>query len=444
MGAVIGRASEPHSVPHEAAAAAAPREYDSNILEAAKHAARMRKKDDFDDHNEPIVWGANDGEALHDSLASDAGLGGAPVRLVDARFIIKLAISGGRLTRRQDLPNGAFIGLRQLRQMGKGYMKTDLRILCVSHMWLRPDHPDPRGDSLQLLANALETFVLDRFDGGTWAVFLDYCSLPQCGPLGEARTSTESALLARGLHSLAALFSHPCTWTLKLTKLPVDYPSAFSYAADIAPNVAEYDERGWCWTESSVSNLVKPYTQVLDLSKYSGQPTAVRSTTLRNSTLRMNYATTLPELIRTCRAGRAPPLIPSEFDRLLEQKAFTWRHADLPTVRQLYRSAFDLRFAAASILSFVDLGWNDEDARSLCKVIDSGALRHTREIDLVGNHITDDGMGWLAASLAQAAVVAPNLEAVHLSCNRASEQATAAVSAMLRASQRTRAAAAAT
>ena len=54
----------------------------------------------------------------------------------------------------------------------------------------------------------------------TWAIFLDFCSLPQCGKHGEPRTPAEAALLERGLSRLADLYSHPCTWTLKLSELP--------------------------------------------------------------------------------------------------------------------------------------------------------------------------------------------------------------------------------
>ena len=45
--------------------------------------------------------------------------------------------------------------------------------------------------------------------------------------------------------------------------------------------------------EASVANLVKPYTQVLDLAKFSAAHRA---------------PSTMQGVIETCRAGRAPPL----------------------------------------------------------------------------------------------------------------------------------------
>ena len=45
----------------------------------------------------------------------------------------------------------------------------------------------------------------------------------------------------------------------------------------------------------------------------------------------------------------------------------------------LYRRAFDERFATAAALTYIALGWGDEEAQLLCAVIESGALAHTRD-----------------------------------------------------------------
>ena len=390
--------------------------HDPVVVAAAKAAARARKRDDSSEAYLYTVWEPNEGAALEASLEVDPETGMAPIRLVDARFLVNLSKADGMLVRRQDLPEEAFINLKTLKFMSKGYMKTDLRILCLSYPWLTPYHPDPRGDSLKLLAAALDVFCRDRFDGGAWAVFIDYCSLPQLGPRGEPRTPAEAALLERGLSSLASLFSHPCTWTLKLTQLPADFPAAFEFPPGVRANAAAYDERGWCWTEASVSNLVKPYTQVLDLSRFTGS------------------ARLLPDVIRECRAGRAPPLTPSAFNAILESKAFTWKDADLPRVRALYKAAFEGRFARAAKLSYIDLGWGDADVEALCGVIEEGALRHTASLSLVGNQLSDAGMRVLAASLGRDGV-APELQTLELSCNAAGDAACAEVLASLRSAQ---------
>lgn len=164
---------------------------------------------------------------------------------------------------------------------------------------------------------------------------------------------------------------------------------------------------------------VKPYTQVLDLGNYTGT------------------APLLPDLIRECRSGRGAPLTPPAFDALLETKSFTWRDADLPTVRALYASAFRERFARASQLTYLDLGWTDADVTQLCKVIAAGALRHVAGLSLVGNRISDAGMAELAACLGHEEA-APRLvlSAGDLFGNVASAAACAHVLACLAAAQR--------
>ena len=63
----------------------------------------------------------------------DEALGGSPVRLVDARFLIELAERGGRLCRRQDLPEEAFVRPEALRRLPRGGKANDcLRILSIS------------------------------------------------------------------------------------------------------------------------------------------------------------------------------------------------------------------------------------------------------------------------------------------------------------------------
>ena len=63
-------------------------------------------------------------------LAQLEALGGSPVRLVDARFLIELAERGGRLCRRQDLPEEAFVSPEALRRLPLGI--GCLRIVSIS------------------------------------------------------------------------------------------------------------------------------------------------------------------------------------------------------------------------------------------------------------------------------------------------------------------------
>ena len=244
-----------------------------------------------------MPWKVYGGASIAPLLREDDELGGAPVALIDARFLVELARAGGRLIRRQDLPRGAFLDLATLRRMPG--IRNGLRVLCVSYPWHTPrsvaalrllshtrltlpllspvrSHPDPKGTTLQLLAAVLERFVADAAwdPAGTCAVFLDFCSLYQSDAAGR-RTASEQILFDRGLKGtpcISELYSHQTTWILKVTTLPRGYPDGFDFSlpggAKGDPNLASYYDRGWCFCESSMGNLVKSFRFVLDLARY--------------------------------------------------------------------------------------------------------------------------------------------------------------------------------
>eukprot|EP00966_Prymnesium_polylepis_P164698 3807615-Prymnesium_polylepis.1 len=54
----------------------------------------------------------------------------------------------------------------------------------------------------------------------------------------------------------------------QLTELPKDYPRGFTFPPGVTPNTAGYYDRGWCFCESSVSNMIKDYDRVLDLGLF--------------------------------------------------------------------------------------------------------------------------------------------------------------------------------
>ena len=98
------------------------------------------------------AWRELRGDELEQSLTVLPDLGDAPIRLVDARYVVRLAKKGGRLPRRQELPAKAILSLEQVKSMGRfksTLFSSSLRIIAVSHPWLQPDHPDPRGENLQ-------------------------------------------------------------------------------------------------------------------------------------------------------------------------------------------------------------------------------------------------------------------------------------------------------
>jgi len=239
---------------------------------------------------------------------------------------------------------------------------------------------------------------------GVYAVFLDFASLHQKGPHGEARTDSEAALFGRALGSLSEWYSHPHTTVLKLTALPQGYPSGFSFPAGITPNTADYSGRGWCFTESAVAGLAKEGKASLDLGLLPS-----------DDEVDGPYVETT-RLWKACKQLRPPPLAPAEFQHQLEQKSFTSKKADLPTVMRLYEQAFESRLADVQSYSLEGLGWCDGEAKQLASVLATGALPKLAYINLRGNPIGLDGWKAIVAALwtlhSDGTVVSPALGAV--------------------------------
>ena len=190
-------------------------------------------------------------------------LGSGAVALLDAHYLVGLAKSGGVLTPRQHLEltaPEAFVTLAELKAATKGEARF-LRIVCVSHCWLQPDHPDPQSHNLKTLAKALQLLIEDEGTreriayGGKWGVFIDFCALHQrCrGPDGQPleRTHTadygrrpeETTLFGEGLGRLGLFYSHPKIPVMMLTTLPPGYPQG--YTVPQGGNVNAYTSRGW-------------------------------------------------------------------------------------------------------------------------------------------------------------------------------------------------------
>ena len=393
------------------------REMPACFAAAAAAAAATRATDEAD--AEERAWSASlvrwhpheSGSRLEPLLRVDETLGDSPVALVDARFLIALSKRNGRLDRRQGLPAEAFIDLASLRRMPAGGRFGDsLRVLCVSYPWLQPDHPDPQGTTLALLAAALEKFVNYTHKTSlrpcTYAVFLDFASLFQKDGAGE-RTGREALLFGRALAGLSELYSHPRTFILKITSLPEGYPIGFIFPKNVTANVAEYDDRGWCFCEAAMANLVKSSNKVVDLGKFSGSPVVVKTSS------GTEHRADLVGLLEECKAGRRPPLSPAAFTELLETKSFTSKKADLDTVAGLYAAAFERQMSEAVQLFYRGLGWGNAEVGVLAQ-----ALRVAQALELLnldGNAIGDAGAAALASALHEG--TAPALKTIKLKGN---------------------------
>eukprot|EP00962_Isochrysis_galbana_P048071 scaffold19931_cov100-Isochrysis_galbana.AAC.1 len=335
-------------------------------------------------------WEERGGPELEAVVASGA------VALLNARWVIALAKrEGGVLQPRQALPDEAFLSLSQVQQATTRH--GGLSVVCISHCWLQPDHPDPRGHNLRVVARALEAW-LKRY-GGDLAVFFDFCSMHQkCRgadgapgsrvlgfAAGEAggRFASEDALFKQALGSLGTFYAHPNTRVWKLTAFPPDYNDPQRYQRK--GNVAQYEDRGWCFCEASWAAMVKVSAMVLDLGKDSGEG-AVRWDALRDA----------------CKQGRRAPVLPSALKKELEHKHFTNGKDDRPAVAELYAAGFKARFGEAEELYYATLGWGDDEAKAVAAVLAAGAAPKLRVLSLGCYSMGDEGARALAGALPSA------------------------------------------
>ena len=163
--------------------------------------------------------------------------------------------------------------------------------------------------------------------------------------------------------------------------------------------------RGWCFCESSVSNLVKSYDFVLDLAKFK------------------KSVTYLPDVIKGCAAKRAPPLAPPVFKEDLSTKTFTSPKADRETVGNLYEKEFDEKLGEATGLIYARLQWTDADVVKLCGAIATGKLVKLKELLLSINQIGDAGV----AALAEVLDKLPQLTTLELRNNQIGDAGVAAL-----------------
>jgi hypothetical protein len=90
----------------------------------------------------------------------------------------------------QDLEPSAFISVADLKEAGS--VRDGLPIVLLSYPWLSPAHPDPRRDTLQVVARVLRAYIenvgYDATSARRWGVF--------CAPLPRPHRSLAFTLPA--------------------------------------------------------------------------------------------------------------------------------------------------------------------------------------------------------------------------------------------------------
>jgi hypothetical protein len=292
------------------------------------------------------------------------------------------------LPRRQDLlvaEPDAFFTAAEVRGMERNteLCANQLPVLAVSYTWETPDHPDPLGETLVLLADAIERAQLFRDQQQSLpdelAIFWDWASLCQKGPGGAERPPPEQAAFDSALRRMQLWYAHQQTTVVMIT------------VQRAGSEALPYHSRGWPTFERGCSMLAKPgghcrfWPSLIVVS---------------------------PSDTSTCK--RLAPPTPERMRAELATKTFT-NHADHEVVLTLYRETALAVIGGAKTLDFGGLGWDDAQLAAFCEWLPQ--CRALEGLALSENRITDAGLATLAVAVTHSGVL-PRLKFLDLAENR--------------------------
>ena len=181
---------------------------------------------------------------------------------------------GALLPRRQECPASAFLSMQAIRQMHDAAphdswngpvpdasQQKRLPLISLSHFWRTKQHPDPHGETLQLLGAALRRWMPEYEAHGypDMDVFIDWCSCYQ-----EPRSEVEqSASFELALMHINMWYAHALTTVWVVSRPPVEPPQGFR----------PYHERGWTTFEYQLGSLATTaacanvWAQIVDVSE---------------------------------------------------------------------------------------------------------------------------------------------------------------------------------
>jgi len=340
--------------------------------------------------------------SIYDFLAAphpESGL--LPVRLLRASWLLKRADEMESvkddpakrrllaLPRRQDLPEEAFIAADEVRALQPRSPNDDLAarrvaVVAVSYCWFTREHPDPDGDTLLALADALKQLAAKKGTGAflqnpyalwpeEYGVFLDWCSAHQKDADGN-RSDAEQKSLKRALDNLDLFYAHAWPTTVMLTNLAVE---------------RAYHDRGWPSFEYAVSSLLK------------GSIGYLWNGAIDVGSQRSPLA--------------AAPRSPAIFAEDLQTKVFTNGKADADAVLELYEKTVALGFRGSSRLEFSYREWTEDDMVNFVPLLQ--LCRDAQKLDFSKNSgLRGRGLAALANQLERGAL--PRLQELAVAINQ--------------------------
>lgn len=314
-----------------------------------------------------------------DKDALKAVLDEGDVVLVRGSWLVELYKKRGLLPSRQELPPEAVCSAQHT-------LKAP--IVAISHCWLTPDHPDPHGVQLRVLANLIEAWNRwhQRSPESDPAIFIDWCSLYQ-----EPRSAEQHVAFERGMRNVSLWYAHRETQVWLLTKVP--------------EGVRPYTERGWPTMERAVSQLLTPVDKVLDMGFF-------------------ERGKDWPQAIQNCRAVLRPPRVPDGFAADLQAKVFT-KGMDQSLVEKQYRQTFQDIMGSSESLDFSCLQWGDVEAQCLAEAIP--LCDRLEQLDLTENKMGDSG----TCRIAYAIACCLRLRELRIGCNKIADKGAVELASVL-------------
>ena len=354
--------------------------------------------------------------SIYEALGSYTEDGLRPTRMVRGSWLLKRAMALRQakaqhgpnskavrrlaLPRRQDMPEEAFIGPGELKMHEPpGYIGKQWRVavFACSYCWRTKAHPDPYGETLLMLADALAGMLEKRLRQMTewatmpktefsvlWAyehfpkefgVFIDWCSVFQPDKATGEREPAEQVAYDIALNDLELWYAHQLTTVFLLT-------------LSAPPTRADYYHSGWTTYESIVARILKKrrgdlWDPIIDV----GEP---------NSTRHLQ-----------------PPIHVDEFRDLVRVLVFT-NGADRGIVFKLYIRTLRHTLQCASALHYEGCGWQPPEMKQLAKVLPMCV--HLRTLKLSNNSLGQEGFNVLARTVGLQQCL-PNLRVLDLGGN---------------------------
>ena len=231
-----------------------------------------------------------------------------PETILDDWLQTSFVHAGMPLLRRQDLPAEALLLEHYRSQL------ADMQFVgVVSHGWLAPGHPDPKGRLRGDIGVLFYSFL-----------FWDFLSLLQVDALGK-RTQSEEISFRAALGSMHLIYANPYWCVLRILSIPAD-----------AVNQVPYMNRGWCVFETCMAGVgARQLLTVKDGKVLFAEPSPL-------------------------------PTTPTRFQEMVKDLRFPSQEADSKLVVQLFNRLF-LRLAAHEELSF--FAWDDHKVSEFLEIL---------------------------------------------------------------------------